>query len=98
MEMLEEACLLPVAEASPAGHAGAEAELLRQSLPGDPGGEHEQDPVQHLAVVEPPATGIAVAPRASWEQWRDQLPQLVVNQAWRHHRPPNPLFLRIFPD
>jgi hypothetical protein len=39
---------------------------------------------------------MAVAPRASWEQWRDQLPQLVVNQAWRHHRPPIPCFCASF--
>src|SRR5438876_3448336 len=91
MQLLPDAGLVPVAQTPPAGHAGAEAELLRQPLPSNPGGEHEQDPVQHLAVVEWPAAGIAVAPGPWWEERPDQLPQLVVNQAWRHHRPPSPV-------
>jgi hypothetical protein len=44
--------LLPGAKPPPSGHAAAKAELLQQMLPADPGAQHEQDPLQHLPVVE----------------------------------------------
>jgi hypothetical protein len=37
----------------------------RESLQSDPGREHEQDPVQRLAVVDPSPARLAVAPRFS---------------------------------
>jgi hypothetical protein len=44
VEALEDACLLPFVEATPAGQAGAVSELLREPLSGDPSAEHEHDP------------------------------------------------------
>ena len=44
VQPLPDAGLLPVPQPPPAGHPAAEAELLRQVLPGDPGVQHEQDP------------------------------------------------------
>ena len=88
MQALEDPCLLPVAQAAPAGHAGAESELLRQPLPGDPGGEHEQDSVQDKAIVEPLATRIAAAPPSSWQEWLDQFPEFVVDHDFSHYGPP----------
>jgi len=70
-------------EAAPAGHARAVAEFLRQPLPGDAGGEHEQDPGQDFAVVEPSAAGVSLAARWSRQQRLEQLPELVIDQA-RH--------------
>src|SRR5436190_10048671 len=45
-----DACLLPVAQAPPAGHAAAAAHLRGQHLPGDAALEHEEDPRQSRAV------------------------------------------------
>jgi hypothetical protein len=44
-------------------------------------------PLQHLAVIEPLATRIAVAPRHPRDQRLDQVPQLVGDQRPRHLRP-----------
>jgi hypothetical protein len=99
VQALEDPCLLPVAQAAPAGHAGAESELLRQPRPGDSGREYEQDAPQHEAIFKPPATrnsgsaafvvaGVAgLVPRV---RRRPRLPAL---------RTSDPLlFLRIFSD
>jgi hypothetical protein len=72
----------------PAGHARAEAEFSRESLPGDPGREHEQDPVQHLAVVDPSAARMALTPRPWWQEWLDEFTEFVIDQGWWHQGPP----------
>jgi hypothetical protein len=61
VEALEDASLLPFVEATPARHPGAVTELLRESLPGDPGREHEQDPGEDSAVVETLSARISVS-------------------------------------
>jgi hypothetical protein len=98
VQLLPDAGLLPVAEATPTGHAGTEAKLLRKSLPGYSGREYEQDSVKHLAVVDPFATWMTMAPGSSRQQWLDQFPELVVYQNWWQRRPPIlvVLFERIF--
>jgi hypothetical protein len=58
---------LPVAQTAPAGHPGAEAEVLRQPLPADAGREHEQDPIQRKPVADPLAARIAAAAWRSWQ-------------------------------
>ena len=68
MQPLPNARLLPLVEAPVAGRARAEAELERQMPPGDPGVQHEQDPLQRLPVRQPLATrenGTAAPPAAS---------------------------------
>jgi hypothetical protein len=44
--------LLPGTQPAPGSHPAAEAELLGQVLPADPGVEHEQDALQDLAVIK----------------------------------------------
>jgi hypothetical protein len=79
VEALEDACLLPIAEAAPAGHTRPVAKLLRQPLPGDPGREHKQDPAEHLSIVEPFAAGMPASPLRLGQQRRDQVPQCVID-------------------
>jgi hypothetical protein len=43
VQLLPYSGLMPVPQPPPAGHARAQAGLLRQELPGDAGAEHEQD-------------------------------------------------------
>jgi hypothetical protein len=45
MQPLPDAGVLPGPQATPRRHPAAEAELLRQVLPTDPGVQHEQDPL-----------------------------------------------------
>jgi hypothetical protein len=48
-------------EATPAGHAGAIREFLRQLLPGDPGTQHEQDAGEGATVIDSFPTGMVEA-------------------------------------
>ena len=50
-------------KSSPAGHPRAATHLLRQVLPGDPRLQYEQDPGEHLAIVDPLTPGKPVPPR-----------------------------------
>ena len=71
MQLLPDAGLLPLAQPAPAGHPRAAAHLLRQVLPGDPRLQHEQDPGQHLPVLDPLSdrgTDAAAAPPGSTAQ------------------------------
>jgi hypothetical protein len=70
---------LPVAEPSPAGHAGTAAHLLGQPRPRDAGVEHEGDALQRLAVVERRAAALR-ARRSFGEQGRHQCPERVRDQ------------------
>ena len=60
LEVLPDAGLVPVPRPTPAGHARAEAQFLRQSLPLDVGGQHERDALQSFAVVQPLAAWVIV--------------------------------------
>jgi hypothetical protein len=71
--------LLPVAKPPPAGHPRAIAQLLWQSLPADPGGQHEQDAVQAAPVVQALAAWPAMAPIDDRQQRLDAVPQLVID-------------------
>ena len=53
MQALPHPGVLPLLQSSPARHPGAAPHLLRKVLPWDPGLQYEQDPRQHLAVVDP---------------------------------------------
>lgn len=79
VQLLPHAALLPAAQPTPAGHPRAEAQLLRQELPPDPGLQHEQDPAHGPALVKPLASGIAVAPLHYREQRFNPLPQPVLD-------------------
>lgn len=79
VQPLPDARLLPVAQATPAGHARAEAELLRQPLPSDAGREHEQDSIQHSSIVDSSAARVLRAPLHSGQERLDQPPELVVD-------------------
>src|SRR5690606_16538330 len=68
---------VPLGQPAPAGHPRAKPQFLRQELPRDTGVKHEQDPAQHPAVVQPLATGVAVAPLHLRQQRLYTLPQPV---------------------
>jgi hypothetical protein len=70
---------LPVAEPSPAGHAGIVAHLLGQPRPRDAGVEHEGNALQRLAIVERRAAALR-ARRSFGEQGRHQCPERVGDQ------------------
>ena len=59
MELVPGASALPLVEATPAGHSGAEAKLLGQMLPRDPGVEHKQDSAQRLPIRQAATARIA---------------------------------------
>src|SRR5436189_6388018 len=69
--------LLPCPQPSPRRHPAAEAELLRQMLPPNPGVQHKQDPLQREAVIERLATRIPKTPLLGRQQRLDPLPQPV---------------------
>src|SRR5437762_5481294 len=74
---------LPIAEPSPARHATTAPQLTGQILPGNAGLEYEEDPRQHLAIVEP-----RLSPFGAWrplgQDWLDDLPQFVRQQGLGH--------------
>jgi|HubBroStandDraft_6_1064221.scaffolds.fasta_scaffold100894_3 uncharacterized protein with PQ loop repeat len=65
---------LPVPEPPPARHPRPEPQLLRQELPRDPRIQHEQDPGQHLAVIQPLTPWMISPPRDHGQQRLDPLP------------------------
>jgi hypothetical protein len=69
--------LMPVPQPPPAGHARAEAGLLRQELPSDAGAEHEQDARQDLPVIQAPAARMTGTARHDRQQRLDPRPQLI---------------------
>src|SRR5437867_8244959 len=91
MQALPHARLLPLVEAAVAGRAGTEAELERQMPPGDPGVQHEQDPLQRLPVRQSLATREAEASLHLRQQRLQQLPQRVRDDPRRdgHRHPPS---------
>ena len=76
MELVPDASLVPVAQAAPAGHPAAAAQLLGQILPRNPGLEDEENPRQGGAVRDagPPTFGLG---RLGREQRGDLLPEPV---------------------
>jgi hypothetical protein len=76
------ACLLPVAQALPAGHA-ATAKLLRQILPRDASAQNEHDAGQRHSVGRP---GAASSRPTEWLGQRqfDFCPQFVINESASH--------------
>jgi len=82
--------LMPVAQPAPAGHARAEAEFLGQELPWDRGVEHEQDPAQRLAVIQPPTAGMPEPALDHRQQRLDPLPQAVLDLPRLRPRHTNP--------
>ena len=82
VEPFEDPRRLPVAQAAPAGHAGAAAHLLRQARPRDAGAQHEDDALKRLAAVNG-RTAAFRAWRLLGEQGRDQRPERVGDIAGR---------------
>jgi hypothetical protein len=83
VEPLEDPDRLPIAQPSPAGHAGAAAHGLGQARPGDAGAEHEDDALERLAVVERRPASLQ-AWRSLGKQRRDQRPERVGNERFGH--------------
>ncbi len=93
---------LPLIHPAVTGRAATEPELRRQMPPGDPGVQHEQDPLQRQPVRHPLATRIPEAPLDPRQKRLDPLPQLVrhdprsschrhpldVDDGCRRHSPP----------
>jgi hypothetical protein len=77
VQALPHARALPLVQSAPAGDPGAEAELLGQVRPGDPGVQDEEDPLQRLTVGQPPSARVAEAPLLPRKKRLDELPQLV---------------------
>ena len=77
--------LVPVAKATPAGHAAATAHLGGQVFPADAGLEDEEDAGQCLAVLDPFTSRIAEASRLVWRnQGLQHVPEFIGNQ-WLGH-------------
>jgi hypothetical protein len=74
----------PVAQASPARHPAATAELFGLHLPGNAALQDKDDPRQRGAVADAawsPTFGLG---RLYWQQRREDLPQPVADE-WRTH-------------
>lgn len=83
MQTIPDAGSLPLPQAPPAGHATAEAELLRQVFRGDAGHQNEEDAVEGGTVVAPrsAALGRRLGRR---QQWLKVLPKLLADQGSFH--------------
>ena len=88
--------LLPIAQASPIGHAGPAAQFLRQHLPRNPAAQHEKDAGETRAIRHG-----RPSPVRSW-QWNtqkryDEIPQRIGQQHGDHEPPklPRPTELRL---
>ena len=77
MQALEHSLLLPGVQATPTGHATAEAELLRQMLPADAGVEDEEDSLQDASVVERLSARVAKPAIPLGQQGLDPRPELI---------------------
>jgi len=74
---------LPLPQAPPAGHATAEAQLLRQVFPSDAGHQDEEDAVERGAVVAPRPTSLGR--RLGYRHQRlEVLPELLADQGSFH--------------
>jgi hypothetical protein len=51
VQLVPDARLLPIPQATPACHAAAEADLLRNHRPGNAGSQHEQNASQRFAIA-----------------------------------------------
>lgn len=90
MEPGPDACLGPLGQAAPTGHARAETELLRQVFPGDPGVQHEHNALEHQRVRMPHTPGMASATLNLRQQLFGHRPQLVYDtpRLWPSHPTP----------
>lgn len=77
MEPVPHPGLVPVPQPPPAGHARAEAALLREPLPLDPCVQEEQDPSETRAVVQRQPAGEALTPPPYREQRLDPSPPVI---------------------
>jgi hypothetical protein len=91
VQLVEDAGRVPVAQASPAGHAGAAVQFRREVFPRDAGPHHEQDAAEDRPVIgrRPAASSEPIASpsrgRVRRQQRLNDLPQLVRHQ-WLRHR------------
>jgi len=85
MQSIPDAFALPLPQASPACHATAEAEFLRQVFPWDAGHQNEQDAIEGGAVVTPRPASLGRALRL-WYQWLEFLPEFLADQGSLHPR------------
>jgi hypothetical protein len=80
VQTLPDTGLVPITQPPPTRHPRAEAQLLRQELPRNPGVEHEQDPGQDLPVIQTLAARVIGTARHDRQQRLDPRPQPI-----RHH-------------
>ena len=87
-------CLVPVAQASPATHAGAASHLGWQHLPWQTRLQHEQDARQSRAVRQARPAALRFR-RLRRQERRDRRPQIVGNKRSGHasHNAPEPVSL-----
>ncbi len=77
---------LPVAQASPAGHARAAAHLARQVLPGDASFQDEEDARQGVAVADGGASPLGARRRPGRQERADDFPEFVGQDGLGHGR------------
>src|SRR3712207_4097613 len=83
MESVPDPGLLPIAQAPPARHAAAAAQLLGKHLPGDAGLEHEDDARQGGTVGNTRTATLGLG-RFGWKEGSDDGPQVVADQGFAH--------------
>jgi hypothetical protein len=61
VQLVPDACLLPVTQATPATHATAAAHLARKKVPAQASLQDEEDACEHRTIVERFAPWVTVA-------------------------------------
>ncbi len=85
MQSIPDASRLPVAQAPPAGHPTAAAQLLGQQFPGNPAAQHEHDARQCGAITHARAASFGLG-RFFRQERGDHRPEIVAYQ-WCTHTP-----------
>lgn len=86
MEAVPDASVLPLAQPTPAGHAAAAAEVLRQILPRESSLEHEEDAGEGRAIGDAGTTPFGFG-KFRWQQRCDDFPERVADQRFSHVLP-----------
>lgn len=83
MKLVPDPSFLPVAESTPAGHAGATAHLDRQILPRNAGLKDEDDPGQTGPIRDAGTAALGLG-WVRWEERGDDRPEIVAHQGLAH--------------
>jgi hypothetical protein len=76
VQPMPHARFVPLLKPSPARHAAAPAQRLRQFFPGDARSQHEHDAVECAFVVNAGTPAARTGGLGRWQQRADALPQL----------------------